>query len=99
MSCDTCPPSSTKLKQAALQAIFTQARSYPEKCHWSEHFKSALMQLLEGMKVGQDPAVRTLSLRILREILKTEHKRVAEYAEVTTLRVLVSFTDPDATVS
>ena len=99
-SCDSKPsPCSSKLKQAALQTIYTQARGFPEKCHWSENFKSALMQLLEAMQAVEDAAVRSLSLRILREILKTEHKRLAEYAEITTLRVLAAFTDSDATVS
>lgn len=57
------------------------------------------MLMLDGMQMGEDPSVRTLSLRILREILKTEHMRLAESFEVTTLRVLTAFIDPDATVS
>ena len=48
---------------------------------------------------AEDVPVRTLALRILRELLKTEHKRMAEYAEIVTLRVLVNFSDGDATVS
>ena len=78
--------------------IFNQARSYPEMCHWAEHFKSALVLLLEAMREGEEGAVRALSLRILREVLKTEYKRMADYAEITTLRVLANFTNSDATV-
>ena len=83
----------------ALQAIYTQARSHPEMCHWADHFKAALLQLLECMQGVEEAPVRTLALRILREMLKTEHNRLAEYTEITTLRVLAQFTDTDATVS
>lgn len=90
---------STKLKQAALQNIYTQARGYPERCHWPEHFKAALLQLLDVIHSQEEASVRSLALRILREMLKTEHKRLVDFAEITTLRVLASFTDSDATVS
>jgi CLIP-associating protein 1/2 len=90
---------SSKQKQTALQTIFTQARSFPEKCHWSEHFKTAMTLLLEAMLNSEEVPVRTLALRILRELLKSEHKRMAEYAEIVTMRVLANFTDGDATVS
>ena len=55
--------------------------------------------LLEAMLNSEDVPVRTLALRILRELLKSEHKRMAEYAEIVTMRVLANFTDGDATVS
>ena len=51
------------------------------------------------MEEREEIGVRTLALRILRELLKTEHKRMAEYAEIATLRVLANFADSDATVS
>ncbi|CAI8057490.1 CLIP-associating protein 1 [Geodia barretti] len=90
---------SSKQKQTALQTIFTQARTFPEKCHWSEHFKTAMTLLLEAMLNSEEVPVRSLALRIVRELLKTEHKRMAEYAEIMTLRVLVNFADGDASVS
>ena len=55
--------------------------------------------LLEAMLNSEEVPVRSLALRIVRELLKTEHKRMAEYAEIMTLRVLVNFADGDASVS
>ena len=93
-----CVCYSSKLKQAALQTLFSLARSYPEKCHWEEHFQPTLTQLLECISCAEDGAVRALSVRTLREMLKTEHKRFSEYAEITTLRILSAFADSDASV-
>ena len=45
-----------------------------------------------------DVIVKCFSLKILREILKTEHDRLKDYAELTTLKVLKCFTDSDSTV-
>ena len=90
-------PSSPKLRQAALQTVYTLARGYPEKCHWEEHFKPTLLLLLDHMQ-DEDGAVQALAVRILREMLKTEHQRLLEFAELTTLRVLATFADSDATV-
>ena len=55
--------------------------------------------LLAATAEGEEAGVRTQALRIFRELLKTEHKRMAEYAEIATLRVLANFSDGDATVS
>lgn len=46
-----------------------------------------------------DPTVKLYSLRVLREILKTQHERLRDYAELTTLKVLKCFADSDPTVS
>ena len=43
--------------------------------------------------------MRTVSLRVLREVLKTQHHRLRDYAELTTMKVLRSFADKDASVS
>ncbi len=43
--------------------------------------------------------VRTTSLRILREVLKTEDSRFKDYAELMALKVLKAFADSDASVS
>ena len=59
----------------------------------------AMTLLLEAMLTSEEAQARTLALRILRELSKTEHKRVGEYAEIVTLRVLANFADGDATVS
>ena len=47
----------------------------------------------------EDPNVRTVSLRVLREIMKTQHDRLRDYAELTTMKILRAFADKDASVS
>ena len=90
--------SSSKLRYIALQSLFTLTREYPEKCNWEEHFKTTLLKLVETIS-DSDPGVRTVSLRVLREILKTQHDRLRDYAELTTMKVLKAFADSDASVS
>ena len=43
--------------------------------------------------------VRALSLRVLREMLKTEASRLHDFAELTTMKVLGAFADSEASVS
>lgn len=90
--------SSSKLRYIALQSLYTLSREYPEKCNWEEHFKTTLLKLVETIS-DADPGVRTVSLRVLREILKTQHDRLRDYAELTTMKVLKAFADTDASVS
>ena len=89
---------SSKLRYITLQSLFTLTREYPEKCNWEEHFKTTLLKLVETISAS-DPGVRTVSLRVLREILKTQHDRLRDYAELTTMKVLKAFADSDASVS
>ena len=89
---------SAKNRQAVLQSLLTLAREFPDKCNWEEHFKSVLLRLLDLMS-DSDATVKLYSLRVLREMLKTQHERLRDYAELTTLKVLKSFADPDPTVS
>lgn len=46
-----------------------------------------------------DSTVKLYSLRVLREMLKTQHERLRDYAELTTLKVLKCFADSDTAVS
>lgn len=90
--------STSKLRYAALQSLFTLSREFPDKCSWEEHFKATLLKLVETI-TDEDPNVRTVSLRVLREVLKTQNHRLRDYAELTTMKVLRSFADKDASVS
>ena len=89
---------SAKNRQAALQSLLTLSREYPDKCNWEEHFKSVLLRLLDLMG-DSDSTVKLYSLRVLREMLKTQHERLRDYAELTTLKVLKCFADSDTAVS
>ena len=88
---------STKNRQAVLQSLLTLSREYPEKCNWEEYFKPVLLRLLDLMG-DSDTTVKLYSLRVLREMLKTQHERLKDYSELTTLKVLKCFTDSDSTV-
>ena len=90
--------SSTKNRQAVLQSLLTLSREYPEKCNWEEYFKPVLLRLLDLMG-DSDATVKLFSLKVLREMLKTQHERLKDYSELTTLKVLKCFTDSDSTVS
>ena len=89
---------STKNRQAVLQSLLTLSREYPDKCNWEEYFKPVLLRLLDLMG-DSDATVKLYSLRALREMLKTQHERLKDYSELTTLKVLKCFTDSDSTVS
>ena len=88
---------SAKNRQVVLQSMLTLTREYPDKCNWDEHFKTVLLRLLDLMG-DSDSTVKLLSLRVLREVLKTQHERLKDYAELTTLKVLKCFADQDSTV-
>ena len=45
-----------------------------------------------------DSNVRVYSLRVLREMLKTDRERLKDYAELTTMKVLKAFADTDSVV-
>ena len=46
-----------------------------------------------------DAPVKLFSLKVLREMLKTQYERLKDYSELTTLKVLKYLTDTDLTVS
>lgn len=89
---------SSKLRHAALQSLYTLARESPEKCKWEEYFKTVLIRLMDLIS-DNDNNVRVYSLRVLREMLKTDHERLKDYAELTTMKVLKAFADTDSVVS
>lgn len=60
---------------------------------WDEHFKSILLILLETLG-DDDLHIRSLALRVLREILRNQSQRFEEYAELTMLRILEAHRDP-----
>lgn len=88
----------SKLRNAALQTLFTQARDSPDVCQWDEHFKTVLLRLMELLS-DEEINVRMICLRVLREMLKTNGDKLKDYAELTTMKVLKGFADSDSLVS
>ncbi|XP_061598545.1 CLIP-associating protein 2 isoform X23 [Cololabis saira] len=60
---------------------------------WDEHFKTILLLLLETMG-DREHVIRTLALRVLREILNKQPFRFKNYAELTIMKALESHKDP-----
>ncbi|XP_034455441.1 CLIP-associating protein 2 isoform X38 [Hippoglossus hippoglossus] len=60
---------------------------------WDEHFKTILLLLLETMG-DREHGIRTLALRVLREILCKQPWRFKNYAELTIMKALESHKDP-----
>ncbi|XP_078581915.1 CLIP-associating protein 1-B-like isoform X7 [Branchiostoma floridae x Branchiostoma japonicum] len=59
---------------------------------WEEHFKTILLMLLETMG-DREAAIRALSLRALREILRNQPARFKSYAELTIMKILEAHKD------
>ncbi|XP_078032078.1 CLIP-associating protein 2 isoform X42 [Epinephelus lanceolatus] len=60
---------------------------------WDEHFKTILLLLLETMG-DREHVIRTLALRVLREILCKQPWRFKNYAELTIMKALEAHKDP-----
>ncbi|XP_034561335.1 CLIP-associating protein 2 isoform X22 [Notolabrus celidotus] len=60
---------------------------------WDEHFKTILLLLLETMG-DREHLIRTLALRVLREILSKQPWRFKNYAELTIMKALEAHKDP-----
>ncbi|KAM8767160.1 CLIP-associating protein 2 isoform 14-T14 [Acanthopagrus schlegelii] len=60
---------------------------------WDEHFKTILLLLLETMG-DREHVIRTLALRVLKEILSKQPWRFKNYAELTIMKALEAHKDP-----
>ncbi|KAM4550354.1 CLIP-associating protein 2 isoform 8-T8 [Fundulus diaphanus] len=60
---------------------------------WDEHFKTILLLLLETMG-DREYVIRSLALRVLREILGKQPWRFKNYAELTIMKALEAHKDP-----
>ncbi|XP_054909926.1 CLIP-associating protein 2 isoform X7 [Poeciliopsis prolifica] len=60
---------------------------------WDEHFKTILLLLLETMG-DREHVIRTLALRVLKEILGKQPWRFKNYAELTIMKALEAHKDP-----
>ncbi|XP_075962227.1 CLIP-associating protein 2 isoform X26 [Anarhichas minor] len=60
---------------------------------WDEHFKTILLLLMETMS-DREHVIRTLALRVLREILSKQPSRFKNYAELTIMKALEAHKDP-----
>ncbi|XP_053732300.1 CLIP-associating protein 1a [Synchiropus splendidus] len=59
---------------------------------WDEHFKTVLLLLLETLG-DKDHTIRSLALRVLKEILRNQPARFKNYAELTIMKTLEAHKD------
>ncbi|KAM9804815.1 LOW QUALITY PROTEIN: CLIP-associating protein 1a [Neosynchiropus ocellatus] len=59
---------------------------------WDEHFKTVLLLLLETLG-DRDHTIRSLALRVLKEILRNQPARFKNYAELTIMKTLEAHKD------
>ncbi|XP_053323328.1 CLIP-associating protein 2 isoform X8 [Spea bombifrons] len=59
---------------------------------WDEHFKTILLILLETLG-DKEHSIRSLALRVLREILNNQPSRFKNYAELTIMKTLEAHKD------
>lgn len=60
---------------------------------WDEHFKTILLLLLETLG-DKEPTIRSLALKVLKEILRYQPARFKNYAELTVMKTLEAHKDP-----
>ncbi|XP_078662432.1 CLIP-associating protein 1-B-like isoform X31 [Branchiostoma floridae x Branchiostoma belcheri] len=78
-------------RKSALQQLIKLTREDAVGL-WDEHFKTILLMLLETMG-DREAAIRALSLRALREILRNQPARFKSYAELTIMKILEAHKD------
>ncbi|XP_066300645.1 CLIP-associating protein 1-like isoform X7 [Branchiostoma lanceolatum] len=78
-------------RKSALQQLIKLTREDAVGL-WEEHFKTILLMLLETMG-DREAAIRALSLRALREILRNQPARFKSYAELTIMKILEAHKD------
>ncbi|XP_049606269.1 CLIP-associating protein 2 isoform X8 [Syngnathus scovelli] len=84
-------------RKAALSELFKLIHDNTLQV-WDEHFKTILLLLLETMS-DREPVIRTLALRVLREILNKQPWRFKNYAELTIMKALEAHKDPHKEVA
>lgn len=78
-------------RKAALHKLLKLIRENTLQV-WDEHFKTILLLLLETMG-DREHVIRTLALRVLREILSKQPWRFKNYAELTIMKALEAHKD------
>ena len=84
--------------QNILQTLYALVREFPDKCKWEEYFKTVLVRLVTIFAETTDCGHKVLVLRIIREMLKSGPSHLKNYAEMTTMKVLKAYADPDPLV-
>lgn len=59
-------------------------------CNWEQNFRPVLLKLIELLE-KKDTQLQVLSLRVLREMLKSKPELLKDYTEMTVMKVLNTY--------
>ena len=59
-------------------------------CNWEQNFRPVLLKLIE-LLAKNDAQLQVLSLRVLREMLKSKPELLKDYTEMTVMKVLNTY--------
>ena len=73
-----------------LQTLHGIARERSDMCNWEQNFRPVLLKLIELLEKS-DAQLQVLSLRVLREMLKSKPELLKDYTEMTVMKVLNTY--------
>ena len=73
-----------------LQTLHGIARERSDMCNWEQNFRPVLLKLIELLEKN-DAQLQVLSLRVLREMLKSKPELLKDYTEMTVMKVLNTY--------
>jgi len=73
-----------------LQTLLGIARERSDMCNWELNFRPVLLKLIELLE-KDNGQLQVLSLRVLREMLKSKPELLKDYTEMTVMKVLNTY--------
>ncbi|XP_019850114.1 PREDICTED: CLIP-associating protein 1-like [Amphimedon queenslandica] len=87
----------SKVRTTAIQSIFSLAKSFDYN-NWKDHISDAMTTLVSCTN-DSDGLVRTMSLRVIRELVKARPPGLTQFTEQLTNQSLSSYQETDCNVS
>ena len=85
-----CVNNSDEEEAIQLQTLHGIARERSDMCNWEQNFRPVLLKLIEMLE-KENAQLQVLSLRVLREMLKSKPELLKDYTEMTVMKVLNTY--------
>ena len=85
-----CIYNSDEEEAIQLQTLHGIARERSDMCNWEQNFRPVLLKLIE-LLTKENAQLQVLSLRVLREMLKSKPDLLKDYTEMTVMKVLNTY--------
>ena len=85
-----CINNSDEEEAIQLQTLHGIARERSDMCNWEQNFRPVLLKLI-AMLEKENAQLQVLSLRVLREMLKSKPDLLKDYTEMTVMKVLNTY--------